>query len=91
MSVDPQQIHLTDDPRRLLATAADQTGLPWQVVLQQALTPLVQPRSHETSGATPRGTPYETLNRLGLIGCIEDTAPDLSTNKSYLQGLGQDG
>jgi hypothetical protein len=90
MSVDPNQINLNDDQRRLLAAAADHTGLPWQVVLQRAVTPLARPSTPEPNGDNSKDTAYEKLKRLGLIGCIEGTPPDLSTNKTYLQGLGRD-
>ena len=90
MSTDPQQIDLTDDLRRLLATAADHTGLPWEIVLQQAVTPLLPSTPQQTESSSAE-TPYAKLSRLGLIGCIEGTPPDLSTNKGYLEGLGRDG
>ena len=91
MSVDPNQIYLSDDQRRLLAAAADHSGLPWQTLLEQAIVPLVQAEPREQNGAAPSETVYEKLSRLGLIGCIEGTPPDLSTNKAYLEGLGRNG
>ena len=91
MSVDPNQIRLSDDQRRLLASAADLTGLPWDVVLVQAVAPFVQEMASTANGSASNETAYETLSRLGLIGCIEGTPPDLSTNREYLQDLGRDG
>jgi hypothetical protein len=91
MSVDPNQISLSDDQRRVLATAADQTGLPWQTVFDQAIVPLVRSTPSNGAGAAPNETAYETLSRLGLIGCIDGTPPDLSSNKAYLESLGRNG
>lgn len=31
----------------------------------------------------------ERLRRSGLIGCIEDAPPDLSTNPRYMEGFGE--
>jgi hypothetical protein len=91
MSVDPNQIFLSDDQRRLLATAADQTGLPWQSILDQAIVPIVQQAARKENCAAPAETAYETLSRLGLIGCIEGTPADLSTNKAHFEGFGRNG
>lgn len=40
-----------------------------------------------SSAAAP--TPYEIALREGLIGCIDDTPPDLSTNPAYMEGFGE--
>lgn len=32
---------------------------------------------------------YEALQARGLIGCITDAPPDLSTNPKYMEGFGQ--
>lgn len=91
MATDFRQIDLDDHQRHLLANAADKLGLPWPEVFEQAIAPLAErkPKSGEQNGATE--TPYEILSRHGLIGCIEGTPPDLSTNKKYMQGYGQNG
>lgn len=34
-------------------------------------------------------TPFNKAQRLGLIGCIRGTPPDLSTNCAYLDGFGE--
>jgi hypothetical protein len=86
MSTDPNQIALNDQQRQLLASAADQSGLPWQTLFEQAIVPLVVP-----AGSSNPERPFDALARLGLIGCIEGTPADLSTNKSYLDDLGRDG
>ena len=37
MSIDPQEIQLSDEQREFLASHAEQTGRPWDVVLGEAL------------------------------------------------------
>ena len=32
---------------------------------------------------------FEAASRLGFIGCIKGTPPDLSTNKKYMEGFGK--
>ncbi len=34
---------------------------------------------------------YDSLQRRGLIGCIEGDPTDLSTNPKYMEGFGQSG
>lgn len=34
---------------------------------------------------------YDAASRLGFIGCIKGTPPDLSTNKTYMEGFGTNG
>lgn len=34
---------------------------------------------------------FDAANRLGYLGAIKGTPTDLSTNKAYLEGLGQRG
>jgi predicted DNA-binding antitoxin AbrB/MazE fold protein len=34
-------------------------------------------------------TLYELLDKAGLIGCIKDGPPDLSTNPKYMEGFGK--
>lgn len=36
-------------------------------------------------------TLYEILDEAGLIGCLEDGPPDLSTNPKYMEGFGKSG
>ena len=87
MATDFRQIDLDDNQRHLLASAADQLGLPWPEVFENAIAPLVQKKPENGIGETS----YEILSRHGLIGCIHDTPPDLSTNRKYMQGYGRNG
>jgi hypothetical protein len=33
---------------------------------------------------------YDVAKKAGLIGCVKGLAPDLSTNKKYMEGFGRD-
>jgi len=51
------------------------------------------------SADSPASTPtngedesfFDAASRLGFIGCIKGTPPDLSTNKKYMEGFGKNG
>jgi hypothetical protein len=91
MATDFRQIDLDDHQRHLLASAADQLGVPWPEVFEKAIAPLAEkePIPEEDNGSVER--PYDILSRHGLIGCISGTPSDLSTNKKYMQGYGRNG
>lgn len=37
----------------------------------------------------PGESVFDRLQRAGLIGCIKDAPPDLSTNPKYMEGFGE--
>jgi predicted DNA-binding antitoxin AbrB/MazE fold protein len=37
------------------------------------------------------GSFFEAASRLGYLGCLKNTPPDLSTNKQYMEGFGTSG
>jgi predicted DNA-binding antitoxin AbrB/MazE fold protein len=43
----------------------------------------------ETDANDDGPTLFELLDEAGLIGCIKDAPPDLSTNPKYMDGFGQ--
>jgi hypothetical protein len=92
MATDFRQIDLDDNQRHLLANAADQLGLPWPEVLEKAVGAFAENlgASHSTENGK-RQTSYQILKDRGLIGRIEGTPPDLSTNKKYMEGYGRGG
>jgi hypothetical protein len=90
MATDISNIELNDDQRRLLANAAENLGVPWQKVFEQAISSLAETATSESDNDRAE-TPYEILRRHGLIGCIEGTPPDLSTNMKHMQGYGKNG
>ena len=91
MATDFNQIELDDHQRHLLATAADHLGVPWPEVFEKAIAPLAEKKSEQGEENGRLGTPYEILVRHGLIGCIEGTPADLSTNERYMEGYGANG
>ena len=81
----PNDFALSADQLARLTNLARETGKPAPEVLDAALAayrPPAQPGSKEESF-------YDIASRLGLIGCIKSTPPDLSTNKQYMEGFGQ--
>lgn len=86
MSISPENISLTPDQQQLVARLAEQSGRPWNEVLQQALAPLEQTAPVKDGG---KETVYEAMTRLGLLGCITDAPADLSTNPVYMEGFGE--
>ena len=91
MATDFSQIELDDHQRHLLASAADQLGIPWPEAFERAIAPLVQCKPVQEKDNGRPETPYEILSRHGLIGCIEGTPADLSSNKKYMEGYGANG
>lgn len=88
MSNSPDQITLTPEQKQYLVWLAEQSGKPWNTVLEQALSSF----EHEV---LPKPNPPETvcdaMRRLGLLGSVKDGPPDLSTNPQYMEGFGEDG
>jgi hypothetical protein len=91
MATDFRQIDLDDHQRHLLAAAADRMGVPWPEVFEIAIAPLAKEHSAKTSTNGGALTPYEILSQRGLIGRIEGTPTDLSTNKKHMEGYGKSG
>jgi hypothetical protein len=91
MATDFRQIDLDDHQRHLLASAADELGIPWPEVFEKAIAPLAKKPTEPIQENGDAGTSFEILSRQGLIGCIEGTPADLSTNRKYMQGYGQNG
>ena len=85
MSTSPDQIVLTPTQRRRLAQLADETGKPWEALLDAAISSLMPPVP-PTNG---QETVYDAMVRLGLLGCLKGGPPDLSTNPKYMEGFGE--
>jgi hypothetical protein len=90
MATDVSNIELNDHQKRLLASAAENLRVPWHEVFELAISPLAEPTTSGNDNGRAE-TPYEILRRHGLVGCIEGTPPDLSTNKKHMQGYGKNG
>jgi hypothetical protein len=86
MATAPDQIRLGPDLQRELAQLADDAGKPWNVVLSEALASYRAERVATSSGESV----HDAMQRLGLLGCVDDAPADLSTNSSYMNGFGRD-
>jgi hypothetical protein len=84
MSTDPRDIRLTDEQRRLLAQRAQQTGRPWEELLEELFATLPSQRN----GNGPRRTLFDALNERGMIGSF-DGPGDLSSNPKHMEGFGE--
>jgi hypothetical protein len=85
MAIDLTQIELTLEQKQLLATQAEQTGRPWAEVLSEAL------RHCSRVPSTVSGNPQSFYDSMrDVIGTVKAAPPDLSTNPTYLEGLGRD-
>jgi hypothetical protein len=86
MSISPNQISLTPNQQLHLARLAEQTGKPWNAVLEEALTSF----EHGVLTAPENGeTVHDAMLRLGLLGAVQDGPVDLSTNPEYMEGFGE--
>jgi len=80
MSISPDKIALTPDQKLHLARLAEQSGKPWNAVLEEALSSF----ENEVQAKPENGeTVYEALLRLGLLGSVKDGPADLSSNPEY--------
>ena len=86
MSISVDNIVLTDEQKRYLATLAKQTGKPWDEVLKEALSSF---RARVEAASGQDESFYDAATRLGLIGCVKGGPPDLSTNPKYMEGFGE--
>lgn len=86
MAESQQEIHLTADQKARLAKLADEVGKPWPDVFDEALAAYHSRPSEQHVGEESF---YDAASRLGFIGCIKGTPPDLSTNPTYMDGFGK--
>jgi hypothetical protein len=91
MATDLDQIVLNDEQKQMLADAAEQLGRPWAVIFEQAMAPLVDVPSTSNEENRNGQTAFQILATHGLIGCVEGTPPDLSTNRKHMEGYGSHG
>jgi predicted transcriptional regulator len=88
MSVSPEQIALTAEQKQRLARLAEQTGRSWDELLADAIASL---ENGESTVVGTRESVYDAMVRLGLLGCVKDGPPDLSSNPKYMEGFGRRG
>ena len=72
-----------DDRLKLeLEAEAREQGVRPSDIIRQVLERHVRER-------TPRMNAFQLAEKLGIIGCIKDAPPDLSTNPKYMEGFGE--
>jgi hypothetical protein len=86
MNIPSGQISLSRDQQEFILRLAEQTGMPWESVVRQALAAFEQ--SISVSSSKPESV-YEAMVRTGLLGSITDAPADLSTNPAYMDGFGE--
>ena len=88
MSVNPAEIHLTEEQKRYVAELAEETGKAWPVVVSEIFSQgsvvIRLPKFSDDE------TAFDALTRAGVIGCHEGPE-DLSTNPKYMEGFGRNG
>ena len=87
MSISSDGFQLTPEQMTRLISLSRDAGKPLPEVLDDALAaydPKVQSEPSRANGESF----YEVASRLGLIGCIQGTPPDLSVDKKYMEGFG---
>ena len=63
------------------------SGKPWPDVFDEALA--AYPAETSQRNHVREESFYDAASRLGFIGCIKETPPDLSTNPKYMDGFGK--
>jgi hypothetical protein len=89
MATDFHSIHLTGEQWKLLAELASRTGKRPEEVVAEALRGYEFSQGAGKENGQSEESLYEALSRRGLIGCIADGPPDLSTNPKYMEGFGE--
>lgn len=86
MAINPEEIKLTPEQRERLAQIAEQSGQPWQDLLERVLGKLP---GQQPNGPVGKKSAYDLLNEAGLIGCIGGGPADVSSNPQYMEGFGE--
>jgi hypothetical protein len=73
---------LDEQLQRRVREFAHSKGTTEENVLREAVEAYLAAHNDETA--------FDRLNRLGLIGCIEEAPADLSTNPAHMEGLGRE-
>jgi antitoxin component of RelBE/YafQ-DinJ toxin-antitoxin module len=75
-------VRIDDRLKRELEAEARERGVRPSDIVRQVLERHVRERA-------PRLNALQLAEKLGIIGCIKDTPPDLSTNPKYMEGFGE--
>ena len=82
MGVERISVRLKADLRRRLGEQASQRGLSESDVVRDALQEYLRKRTQSRAC-------YDLARSAGILGAIEDSPPDMSTNRKYLRGFGR--
>jgi hypothetical protein len=74
-------ICLDDATWRRVQKVARARGVTEDTVVQEAIEAYLQRQG---------GTLADAFEELGIVGCVKDAPPDLSTNEAYFEGFGRD-
>ena len=75
-------VRITDQLRQRLEEEASLNGKSASDIVREAL--------HLYFTTRPaRETFYDLARRIGIIGCVKNAPPDLSTNRKYFAGFGR--
>ncbi len=85
MAIDPAQIELTPEQKRLLALRAERAGVDYATILNEWLGATLP----ESEGLNGEKTPsvLERMKALGAVGCVVGPG-DLTTNPKRMEGFG---
>jgi hypothetical protein len=85
MAIDPAQIELTLEQKRLLALKAEREGVDYATILNDWLGASV----HDSEGLNGGGSPsvLDRMKARGAVGCAVGPG-DLTTNPKHMEGFG---
>jgi hypothetical protein len=82
-------IRLDDESRQQIEELSRAVGASPSTVIRTAVDSYYRTTQKRRRGRAKRETVYDIMLRAGLIGCIKDGPPDLSTNPKYMEGFGE--
>jgi hypothetical protein len=85
MAIDPAQIELTREQKRLLALKAEREGVDYATMLDEWLGATL-PQS-EGANRTRGPSVLERMKAHGAVGCVVGPG-DLTTNPKHMEGFG---
>ena len=89
MAVDADDIELTEDQKRRLANLSNKTGLPWPILLEDAIERALPLATLRAKAKQQNGSVFDDFFQAGLIGGMPEAPPDLSTNPDQMRGFGE--
>lgn len=82
-------IELTEDQKKRLANLSNKTGLPWPILLYDAIERAMPLAMLRAKAKQQNGSVYDDFIQAGLIGGMPEAPPDLSTNHDHMEGFGE--